>query len=276
MTRLISDMIADIPASLPDYDLRLKDQTGCSLLEVALRATGYHAPVQVTHPSNLSSLQVAVVPITAGQGVISGFSEAVAAIIAYLGFSVSITQLTDVAGFAEALDIGAKLVFLADDQKFLALNIATGKYTDNGESTGLAFATALDLAAGGLAEKKAAVLGLGPVGLAAVHRLQKIGARPVVFDPDPLRVLAVQDRFSVEAVESVEAALYATPYVLDASPATDIIPAEYITEDTLIASPGVPPGLTAAALEKLIPNRFIHDPLQLGVAVMALKGLSNM
>jgi pyrrolysine biosynthesis protein PylD len=274
MTRLISEMIADIPTSLPDYDRLLKKQTGCSLLEIAVRAAEQTAAEQLRQLPDLSALQVTVVPVTAGQGVISGFTEAVAAIIAHLGFSVRITNLTDVAGFAEALDTGAKLIFLADDRKFMAFNAAAGKYIDNGEATGLAFATALDAAAGGLAGKKTAVLGLGPVGRAAVAGLIQLDAYPVVYDPDPLRVLAIQDRYPVQAVGSIEEALARSPFVLDATPAADIIPGEFIAAETVIACPGVPQGLTADALKKLPPHRFIHDPLQLGVAVMTMKNLS--
>lgn len=265
MTRLISEMISDIPASLPDYDRQLKIQTGCTMLEIALRAAG------LTTPPDFSNCQAAVVPVTAGQGLISGFPEAVAAIIAFLGFPVTITETTDVAGFAEALDMGVKTIFMADDRKFMAFNVETGKYTDNGEATGLAFATALDAAAGGLTGKKAAVLGLGPVGRAAVARLVQTGAQPAVFDPDPFLVLAVQDRYQVTVAASTADALQDALCIIDASPAPAIISHEFITDKTIVSCPGVPHGLTAEALEKLAPRRFIHDPLQLGTAVMALK-----
>lgn len=269
MTRLVTEMIDNLPLSLPEYDLKLKKQTGCSLLEVAVRAVGYE-PLP-----DFSSFPVAVVPVTAGEGVIPGFCTALKAISSHLGFPANITGSSDVAGFAEALDTGAKLILLADDRKFMAFNVLTGKYSDNSKATGIAFVTALDCASKGLSGKKAAVLGLGPVGRAAVGRLIKLGAEPVVFDPNPEPVSMVQNMYPVETAASVSDCLVRTPFVIDCSPASNFISAEFISKESLVASPGVPVGLTLEALEKINPDCFIHDPLQLGVAVMLLESLAE-
>lgn len=264
MTRLRTDMIEDIPAGLGKYDKLLTDQTGCCLLEIALRACG------LTTAPNCPALPVAVVPMTAGQGVISGFGQTVQAIVSHLGFPAYVTVNSDVAGLAEALDQGVKILFMADDQKFVAFNVASGTYTDNSIATGKAFVTALDAAAGGLSGQKVAVLGAGPVGTAAVRRVVELGALPVVFDPDHSRAALVQDAYPVQLADSLTGALAVTPLVIDATPVPEIITPDLITPDTIIACPGVPHGLTPEAAEKLSPLKFIHDPLQLGVAAMVI------
>lgn len=43
-----------------------------------------------------------------------------------------------------------------------------------------------------------------------------------------------------------------------------------ITPQTYIAAPGMPLGLTRGAVEK-IGDRLFHDPLQTGVAIMAIE-----
>jgi len=55
--------------------------------------------------------------------------------------------------------------------------------------------------------------------------------------------------------------------LIDASPADNIIAEHHIFQDSVICAPGVPHGLSPRALGK-ISHRFIHDPLQIGVATM--------
>lgn len=268
MTRLVTEMIDNIPLSLSEYDLKLRQQTGCTLLEIAARAA------RCEPLPDFSLFPVAVVPVTAGEGVIPGFCTALKAIASHLGFPANITQSADVAGFAEALDSGAKLVLLADDRKFMAFNVLTGKYADNSKATGIAFVTALDCALNGLTGEKVAVFGLGPVGQAAVGALLKLGAIPVIFDPNPARVTMIQSQYPVETAVSVSDCLAHTPFVIDCSPASNFISADFISKESMVASPGVPVGLTPQALEKLNPDRLIHDPLQLGAAVMLMENFS--
>jgi hypothetical protein len=60
--------------------------------------------------------------------------------------------------------------------------------------------------------------------------------------------------------------------VLDAAPVGDLIPATWVTPESIVSAPGMPPAAgpeTAAALGE----RHIHDPLALGVVTMALEAL---
>jgi len=62
-----------------------------------------------------------------------------------------------------------------------------------------------------------------------------------------------------------------TNLIIDAAPARNVIKSDMITEDTMISAPSVPLGLTRAALKRIDPQNLIHDPLQLGVAAMAVE-----
>jgi pyrrolysine biosynthesis protein PylD len=57
--------------------------------------------------------------------------------------------------------------------------------------------------------------------------------------------------------------------IIDATPAVDLIDASLITPGTYVAVPGVPCGLSSDARKKLA-NRYLHDPLQIGVAAMVI------
>ena len=62
--------------------------------------------------------------------------------------------------------------------------------------------------------------------------------------------------------------------VVDATNAAEIIHASDISSETYIAAPGMPLGLSRNALKK-ISDRLLHDPLQIGVATMAVEVLKR-
>ncbi|HJW74812.1 MAG TPA: 3-methylornithyl-N6-L-lysine dehydrogenase PylD, partial [Thermoleophilia bacterium] len=161
MTRLTEDDIRWLPEGVAGLEERLTRVTGLGLVGIAARGCDL---ARDEAAERLLGVRVAAVPISAGQGFISGFSESVATISRHAGCDAWVTEHPDVAGFAEAAEAGARLVFAADEARFIALNIASGACADNGEATGRAFLAALDAAAGGLQGKDVLILGLGPVG----------------------------------------------------------------------------------------------------------------
>lgn len=58
--------------------------------------------------------------------------------------------------------------------------------------------------------------------------------------------------------------------VVDATPASDIIDETVIGNGTFMVAPGVPEGVTEGARRKL-GERYHHDKLELGVAVMLMR-----
>jgi glutamate dehydrogenase/leucine dehydrogenase len=127
--------------------------------------------------------------------------------------------------------------------------------------------------AGGVTGRPVLVLGLGPVGRAAVSTFLQLGADVWVHDIDPGRVRQFSG-VPVKTETDLSSALRRHRLILDATPASSILRPEDIRPDTYVSAPGVPHGLTAGALGK-IAGSFLHDRLEIGVAVMAALALKH-
>jgi len=267
MTRLTSEQVKNIPTNLLKYEQELMKKTEYSLLGIAKHT------LKIKHDvtSVLSKTMAAIVPITAGEGSILGFSEAVLSILTHIGIDTYITKKTDVGGFAEAISEQADVLFAADDTLFIAVNLRTRYISDNSVCTGKAFVAALDLAVKGIKGKTVLVIGYGPVGQAATIELLDRRANVVLYDIDKVKIGYAKRKFKdrVHIVHSVEEGMGYANLIVEATPVPDIISEDMITEDTFVAAPGVPLGLTSKALKKITSQHLIHDLLELGVATMA-------
>lgn len=274
MSRLYYELIKDIPSSLPELDGDLLRCTGHNLVSLAARTTCL--PLTTIH-EEIKDQTAAVVPISSGEGMIPGFTDAVAAILEYIGLKAWVTGHPDVVGFGEAVKSGADILFAADDLEFLAINPRNRKVVENAWATANGFVQALAAAAemrsDTLEGQEVLALGLGKVGTHAVKAFQELGSRTWVFDTDSTRLQACVDQHKdVQVVKDLKMAFQTMDYILDATPAAEIIDESMIRPTTIISCPGVPHGLTPAARAK-IGTGFIHDKLPLGVAVMALESL---
>lgn len=265
MTRLTADDVGVVAASLSVLDRRLRRATGSDLLSLAsMTARG---PGTDGARTWTEGVEVVVVPVTAGAGTIPGFADAVASVCTHIGCRTHVSSRTDVAGLAFAAERGADLVLLADDERFIAFNLSTGSFVDNGLATGHVYAMALHAAARGLAGRPVLVCGLGPVGLAACATLVRLGAEVLVCDIDLVRVEVATRSFPVLPVLSAGSGLEAVDLVVDASPAPGLIDEEWVGGRSVVAAPGLPCGVTTRAAAAL-GHRLIHEPLALGVAAM--------
>ncbi|MCP4219978.1 MAG: 3-methylornithyl-N6-L-lysine dehydrogenase PylD [bacterium] len=280
MTRLKVNDIENIAGYLEAYDKQLMTKTGRTLLGIACHAASIGGGTiweEKCLPLT-DSTTIGVVPVKSGLGIIGGFSTVVKEILCHIGFNAFVTQKTDVAGTAEAVEKGARLMMMADDQRFVALDIHNGRLVDNTPAAAKGFMAGLDLMSGGLKGKTVLILGCGPVGRAAVSYALQMGAEVEVFDINRVRCREMVRSMGQEAgnkirvMDSPEKGFSHRFLIFDATNAADVIGAGDIGEDTYIAAPGMPPGLTAQALDK-ISHRLLHDPLQIGVAVMAVESI---
>ena len=273
MTRLQSSDIADIPLNIKTYDDELKSKTGHSLRQLACKAVGLDA---TTAGPVITDCSVSVITTTCGQGVIGGFSATVSKIAGHLGFLSDVTLSTDVAGLAEAVEKQTDIVLMADDQRFIAIHLPTGCLADNSAATGKGFAIGLELMTGNLNGRRVLVLGAGPVGRSAAHTLLLRGADVSIYDINRQLCLELAcdiqniHHIDIHIEKNLKQALSAHQYLLDATPMADFITADRMSQDTIVAAPGVPVGLTAEAIKK-IDNRLLHDCLQIGVATMLME-----
>lgn len=267
MTRLREEDLCSISRDLQAYDARLVQMTGLGLKGIAARTAGI--------PEELFSYRLAAaVPMTSGRGRIRGFAEMVTAILAHLGTPVVQPAATDVAGIAEAIAGGAEVIFFADDQIFVALDLPRKRIVENSAATARGYVTALDALAGGLEGKGVLVIGAaGQVGRQAVRALVGRRAKVAVYDSDRERLSTLCAGMAVEIRPDLEEALEQHHIYFDASPAPGIIESRHIGKDTMIAAPGIPLGVSVGAQER-VAARLIHDPLQIGVATMLAEALA--
>jgi pyrrolysine biosynthesis protein PylD len=270
MTRLTTDDLIKGPTDLQAYNQTLKSTTGTGLLELALQTTDLTAEELKKRAKALHS--VAVLPLTMGQGIISGFAEQVAEIVRFLGMPSYVPHNCDVAGLGEVISTGTDILFCADDDTFFAMNLATRKIVDNGIATGQVYAAALVSAAGDMHGRKAAVIGLGPVGRAAAVWLHTQGIQVIVYDVDSHKeVHFLAQNPQITAADSIGNVLEQTNLVLDATNFPGIINIKDLKKHLIIAAPGMPLGIDIDDSHQVT---LIHDPLQLGVAAMAVQVLA--
>lgn len=268
MTRLTEDDLERGPVDLEANDKELRAVTGLGLLELALRTADMTVEQYRQRAAALS--WVAVIPVTVGQGIISGFSAQVAEVGCFLGLPCRVTRGLDVTGLGEAVAGGSGIIILADDDSFLALNLISRRVVDNRDATGMVFAVALDAAAGGVAGQQVGVLGLGPVGQAAADWLHSRGARLIVHDREQKKQSGfLAGRTDVAGANSVDEVLAQTSLVLDATSSADIIKPG--AKRLILSAPGVPVGIADPDSDGV---RLIYNPLQLGVAAMIVQAIA--
>jgi 3-methylornithyl-N6-L-lysine dehydrogenase len=259
---LTYEMIENVPNSMCLRDERLRHDLGMDMKGLSYLALGLgHGEL------NLSNFKVAAVPITSGKGVTPSFCDSVCSITRHLGMESHVTEGTDVAGFYQAMEAGADIVFMADDLEFVAVNMRERRAADNTHSTALGYFSALRTAIGPLAGEEVLVVGAGRVGSCAIDLLADEKAAITVVDPDPAKIASVRRRYpNIRVAHDLERAVSGAGAILNASPAR--IPGEWLQEGTVISSPGMPYSFDELGESKA--RVLVHDPLQIGVSVMAV------
>ncbi|AFL99029.1 pyrrolysine biosynthesis protein PylD [Desulfitobacterium dehalogenans ATCC 51507] len=270
MTRLSESDIRCIGNRMENYNRELVIKTGHTLSEIAAHAVGI-SQVNEGQIDNLGN--IAVVPITSGLGVIRGFAETVSGILTFLGAKAQVMNHSDVQGVAEALERKSEMIFMADDDRFIAMHLKSGYFSENSEATGKGYAAALDYMVNSLENRSVLIMGAGRVGRAAAFSVLNFKGKVHVFDLErkASETLAQEiykksgSRISIE--ENLIIALRGHQFIIDACSEGEFINKEHITPESYIAAPGVPLGIHPEAIPGIKP-RLIHDPLQLGVATM--------
>ena len=285
MTRLTDGFIGDMGKNLGVYDAELRAKTGMDLKTLAFCSVGGNVPPE----SVVKSCKAAVVRISTGLGVIGTFAESVAAVIRHMGGSVSVPESCDVSGIHEAAAGGAKVLFMADDDRFIALNVKTGAVAENDIAVAAGYVTALSGMAGGLSGKEVTLLGFGRLGRRILGSLINKGAYVNVYDRDSGKTLVLSDGMVKESSEAESGdgicgeigyngcegkakVLLETPrplsgLVVDATSEGNYLGINDLAAGVRIAAPGIPLSLDGEAYEAHKKN-IIHDPLEIGVAVM--------
>ncbi len=266
MTRLTPVMIDSVASSLHTRDAYLRSEIGTDLQMLAFEAAGL-AP-----QSAFNLPMVAVVPMSCGKGIIDGFTDTVSAIAKHMGFHSFVTRGSNASGLAEAYQSGAEIIMTADDEEFIAINVSSNQLTNNTICTALGYVEALRKAEGTLWGKEVAVIGVGRVGTEVVRLLDYYGVRVHIYDKDSRRCEDVSVIYTDIVVhDSIQSAVNSCRLVINASPAP--IRAEWLQYCSIVSWPGMPCNLMARNDDD--EHTVIHDPLELGVAVMIATAYSH-
>ncbi|PKM85772.1 MAG: 3-methylornithyl-N6-L-lysine dehydrogenase PylD [Firmicutes bacterium HGW-Firmicutes-11] len=261
MTRLKEqDLAVSAGAELLRFDIELERKIGASLQDISTSSNGLSLS---DFENKAMGTVIAAVPVTSGLGVITGFADAVAGIISYLGFSIFVTEATDVAGIHEAGTKGVDWIFLADDDRFLGIDRMRNRMTENDKATAKGYIQILETATGGLSGKEVLILGCGRVGKEALKLLEAKGAFPVLYDKNSQKTKFFTKYKILGSPEEIKE----YPLVFDATDESGWLTDEMLHPDVWIAAPGLPISLTDETLE-LRKDRIVHDRLPIGVAVM--------
>lgn len=262
MTRLKEGWIKDISTTIYDYEKELILKTGRDF--IALAAAASHVPREKIEQASRDT-RVGVIPITTGLGKIGSFPESVEAILKCMKFDAFVTDNTDVAGIYEAYEKSASIIFLADDDKFLAINLKKNIIAENSYATARGFVAALEGAAGRLVDKEVLVIGCGIVGREVLAFLRDKGANPVAYDINN-EILKDLDSEGYRILHD-GSKISEYKLIIDATNQGGWIKKGMIHPEAWFITPGVPLSLDDEAYE-YYKDRVIHDFLPIGVAVM--------
>ena len=264
MTRLCESDLAGQADDWGVYAARLRQTVGCGVVEVGARAL--ELPPDAVRRAR-AAVRVGVVPVSSGEGCIPGFADLLAATARALG-SAAVVLPPDAAGFAQARAGACDVLLWADDDTYLAEHVRSGHSAENGWATGRGFAAALcGMAERYGLERRALVLGAGPVGTSAAAWLAGHGFAVTLCDivPDRAQTRAADIPHCRGITPRELDGLAPFPCLLDASPTEACFPLQHLAAGACISAPCVPCRWPACAPA---PERVWHDPLQLGTAVM--------
>jgi pyrrolysine biosynthesis protein PylD len=218
---------------------------------------------------DLGGIRAAVVRVTSGLGVIGGFADSICALLSWLGAEAFMPQQTDIDGIYHAAAAGAELIFVADDDRFICMNMRNGAVVENDKATAYGYAQALDLMAGGIRGEAVLLLGFGPVGRHALRALRGLGASVTVYDKDSARLAGAE---SEPAAVCGKGDIARHRLILDATNEGGWLGADKLHPEALIAAAGLPRSRGGRA-RGVYKGRVFSDALQTGTLVMLCRAL---
>ena len=270
MTRLTETDVTTLTRDLEAFEARLREATGLDLRDLALRTvTDGDRCVQ------LHGARIAAVPMSTGEGVIPGFCACVVATLLHLGCDAWMTTQPDVRGIQAAVAGGATRPLprrrpplhraqpaprAAASTTTRRPRTATSRRSRRPQAGSTAVTCCCSASARSAGPRRAGWRLAAPTSL--------------VVEPDAERIAggAATSASTFATSRTWPMALRRCDLIFDASPAADIIDAGDLSPETIAAVPGMPSAFTPAAQEAL-GARHIHEPLAIGVAVMAARAL---
>jgi len=255
MALLTPEDLSNMTDALVESDRIIMELTGFSL-------DGLCHKVYSTSQKNE---KIAIIPITAGNGIIGSFSESLLFTVQHFGMNGFITDKTDVAGYYEAVKNGADIILMADDLAYVAHNLRNGRISHNQICTGRIYAEILCRAGDYADDKDVLVIGLGKVGTPALETLVNAGLNVYVYDVDKARVDEIVSEYPVFKYNEADSKTFSK--IFEATPCADTVFESALQPDCLISTPGIPLGISKKLIEKYN-VRVVQEPLGIGTLSM--------
>ena len=209
--------------------------------------------------------KIAIIPVTAGNGIIGSFSESLLFTVQHFGMNGFITKETDVAGYYEAVKNGADIILMADDLTYMAHNLRNGKIAHNQICTGRIYAEILCHADDYSDDKDVLLIGLGKVGTPALETFLKEEQNVYVYDVDAGRVDEIVSKYPVLKYKEADSKTFSK--IFEATPAADTISEAALKQNCFVSTPGIPLGISKKLIEKYN-VRVVQEPLGIGTLSM--------
>lgn len=210
MTRLKEEWIKSLNSELDTYEKELINKTGLSLLELSSLANGVNIK-SIIHATK--HYTVSVIPITSGQGIINYFSESVAAIINRMGFKTMVTENSDVNGIYEAYKHNSTCIFIADDDRFIGINLLNNNFSENTKATARGYVTAFDALCKGVDNREILIIGYGHLGQEMHEFLNQKNVNIKIYDKNPKCVEGIKKEILLDSIEQIKE----YPLIMDAT-----------------------------------------------------------
>ena len=276
MTRLKTEWIDHMTDGMDKYNSELKLRTGFDLAGLVMDTFGIS---KERYDRYASELLVAAVPVTQGEGIIGSFSDCISAIVRSMGFRTFVPGETDVDGIYSSILMDAGVIFIADDDRYLAFSRDNGSFGENNYATALGYTMVLRAmmkrAGFDISKEKILVIGNGLVGEEAVQILLNHGVDFDMYDKDPEAAEAFRSLETGHYVLSSSEEIKNYRFILDFTNEGGWFTEEYLGEEVYYASPGVPLSLDEKAAARL-QNTAVYDNLEIGTAMMLGEILKTM
>lgn len=254
MALLTPEDLNNLSVRFEESETTIERVTGSKLTDICTELYG----------KDLRSEKVGIIPITAGNGIISNFTSSLLFIVQRLGLEGFITQHTDVAGYYEAIRDGADILLMADDHLFIAHNLVNGKLVTNHEATGIIYSEIASRFKDA-ASSEILVIGLGRVGYAGAKHLAEKGFNVYACDPNSDFLDKAAHELGIKEYCKGDRKKFSM--VFEATPNANTITEGMIAERCLVSTPGIPCGLPEEIGKKYRVD-LVMEPLFIGVASM--------
>lgn len=224
---------------------------------------------------------VGIIPITCGNGIISGFAESIFYTLQLVNINAFITKNTDVSGYYEAIDKKADIVIMADDETYLSYNLKNKKMSNNQQATARIYSEILinineNIIKGSKfinLQKEVLIIGVGNVGKHAIQTFLNNNYKTYIYDIDKRKLNKLTEQYPQLIIFDFKLENKFLK-IFEATQNENTVPESVLLDNTIISTPGIPRALSEI-LQKKYNINLIMEPLGLGTISMLYEVFEN-